>query len=275
MKSNYIKSIEESLYLFEKNSKKFDFIIEQINKNMKNPKGRVIFLATNQIGNFIKTSIDSFDYLFKFSKNKFNIIISGEYFENIDKEKRKELENNKSVGVISAIENNITKNDVIIGFTATGKTNYVNSFMKESNEKGATTILITSSSTVEEYPFIDKQINLFIKNKTINGLYIGNHTTMLKISFELITFSFFERIGQIYNNDIMTMKIWTKKFRFVSYEIIRKYEPNITDKKIEELIEETNGELSIILTMIKLKLDFISSKKIVEKNKYNFMKIFK
>ena len=274
MNNKYVESLKKSLDVFEKNNILFDNIVKKLKDKIYN-NGRIIFISTGNTGHSIELLIKSFEYLFKVPKDKFQIIISGEEYKEIDFYNQKEFENNKSIGTISAIEKNISKDDIVIGFSATGKTNYVNAFLKESKEKGAFTSLIISSENNINDSFVDQKITLSLEEKNIKGLYIGNHTTILKIAFELIIFNLFEEIGQIYDGNIMTTKIWTQKLKEVSIETIRKFNSKIEDDEIENLLKETNGELSLILIMIKLNIELKDAIKIASKNNYNFKKIFK
>ncbi len=274
MKNTYVKSLQQSLNIFNEKSDNFNNVIEEVYKKF-NSTGRIIFLATGQMGNLIMEEVKSFKYLFKIPDGKIKVIISGIEYDEIDNSLQRSFENVDSIGTLSAIENNVSSKDVIVAFSATGKTNYVNAFLKESKDKGAFTSIVNSSKNKLNFDYVDEDINIAFDNKFINGLYSGNNITILKIAFEVIIFSSFEKIGQIYNNNIMTTNIWTEKLKGISIETIKKYKKNITSEEISKFIKITNGELSLILTMIKLNIDLESAKKIVLKNNYNFKIIFK
>ncbi len=272
MFNDFISNLISSLQNIDKNKSDIKilrkFILNKINTN-----GTIYIVAVGPNATMIKELIESFSYLFKIKENKFVLVSVKEEYES--QLGWKHFENNKTIGVISAIEKNVSSKDIVIGLSATGKTNYVNHFLKESDILGAETFLITTSDFENKKEYIKHNIRLELFKKEIYGLYIGNHTTILKVILEAIILSVFEELGQIIDGNIVTTKIWTNKLFDVSYEVVGRLGILITRDKFKALIDLTNGELSLIIIIKKLHVNLEKAKIIAEENNYDFRKILK
>ncbi len=237
-----------------------------------NGQGTVLFLAAGPVSKMIDSLVDSLEYLFKYPKGKIKSITSGKKYKELYEEDWKHFENNRTIGAIDVIELGIQKEDIVIALSSTGKTEYINNFLKESNALGASTIYITTANDEKELESYGKSINITLP-KTINGLYTGNHTTILKVILDRILFHTFEELGQIHNGVILTTNIWTKKLMWTSYQALKYFDDSITEEEAEKLVKECDNELSIAIVMLKTKLSKKEAIDILKKNNYNFKKI--
>ncbi|BDU67421.1 MAG: hypothetical protein TYPL_0740 [Candidatus Tyloplasma litorale] len=270
---DYFKTLIETFKTLEYYKKDFDLIADLLTKKIHDRKGRIILISSGPMINMIQYMVNSFDYLFKIDNKKFLIIEPGKKYINFYEKNWKKIENDKSIGAFDAKEFLVNKNDLVLAFSVTGKTNYINNFLKQAHQCNAKTIMIKSSSFIDNINFVDIKINIELAKKSIEGLYIGNHTTILKMVFEYIIFKMFENLGQIFEEKILTTKIWTKKMMINSLEVLRSFNPNMSDKELENLIVKAENELSIAIVMSKLNVNIDKAKIILQKNKYNFKNI--
>lgn len=269
----YIENLIDGL----KNLRKYNYLLFEISgiiaKKIEQNSGRIIIISTGSTADFVETLVRSLKYYFKFNSNLIEIIRASVNTE-VDDEKI-ENENIISVGVLSAIEKKLNKDDLVIALSVTGRTDFINGFIKESLNTNATTVYISSFSKGDEKQIskVDYLISLTMKEKAIYGLYIGNHTTLLKTAMEKILYGAFEHLGQIKNHIIHTTHTWTKKLRENSFQAIKFYDQNLHDDEILQLLKEANNELSTVLSSIILNVNLEEGKRRIENVNFNFNKL--
>lgn len=267
----YIKNLINTLEKID-DDVRIKHLVDIFTKKMT-AKGRIVIVSAGANKLIIENLINSFNYLFKIEENKFLFLSLEHAFEEIT-DNWKELENSKSIGAISAMEHDINSDDIVLGLSSTGRTNYINYFLKQSNNLRAMTILISSSLKSEDKKYIDYNMNFPLINKEINGLYVGNHTTIIKIIFERLFFDVFEEMGQIIDGRILTTRMWTEKLLDISMNTIKKYNVNyLGEKELNEIILESKNELSIVVVMIATNVGKDEALDILKKENYNFKKI--
>ncbi len=270
----YFDSLQATLNEVEPHIKNMEDISNNFVQRINNG-GRIFIVVAGPVAKMTDYLYDSFRYLFKLDWEKIHIIEAARRHEQSfrDKNEWKHLENDKSIGAIDAIEMGINECDYVLGLSVTGNTKYINQFLKQSGDSGAGTAIITSSTKAEELSYIDTTINFQVQNKTVKGLYIGNHTTILKLCVEVIFFDVFEKLGQIINGMIMTTKIWTDKLFMVSMNVLWEIDPNLSIEDGRQLVKESDGELSIAILKLLKNYTTEEAKNILEDNKYDFNKI--
>lgn len=274
--NKYFKGLIDTIDKVEQYNNELEYITQEF-QNRFNGKGRIILLSAGPIAYMNDYLTESFKYLFKFDWDKLVNIQPGksyeDYFPKNSNKSWRNIENEKSIGAIDTIEMNVTKDDFIIAFSVTGKTNYINQFIKQSKEIGARTALITSSPHATN-DIADVNINLPVENKMIKGLYIGNHTTILKLIIESIFFKTFEDMGQIYNGMILTTNTWTNKLKEISMSVLCEFNSELSIDDGKRILEESDNELSVAILKLSHNIEKEEAKKILEKNNYDFKLIF-
>lgn len=268
MENKYFESLTEVLKTADNQNNKIKELAGDIVKRI-NGKGKIYIISAGPNADMVNDLFYSFSYLFKFNKEKF-LIVQAARKHKVYSAEWKDYENNKSIGAYDATLFKITKDDLIIGLSVTGKTHYINHFIREFKSKGAKTSIITSSNLFGNLDFIDVHLDLSIKEKTIIGLYIGNHTTILKVAIESIFFNVFEELGQIFNNLILTTKVWTKKLFETSLAVFEVLFPEMSKEEVEKLLNECEGEQSVAIVMLIKGISKNSAIKLLKENSYNF-----
>ncbi len=271
---DYFDSLITSLEDIYKFDESIELTSSYISEKIQSGKGRVIIVSAGVIGSYVKRTVDSFEYLFKYDHSKIVTLKAGDKYRDMNIDDSRRLENVEAVGALDAIEMGINSDDLVISLSVTGSTKHLKYFLKESHDRGAKTVSITSSrQSGFKKEYIDLPIDVNVKNKTIKGLYIGNHTTILKIIIEFIMFESFKNLGQIVNGSIMTTNTWTKKLRDVSIEVLQVFDENITNGEALKLLENSEDELSIAILKLTRGLDNEQAKKLLIEHDYDFNKI--
>ncbi len=272
--NKYFESLIESLENIGMIENEISEAAKKVGDFLKSDKGRLIIISAGAFSAYINETIKSFRYLFKYDHSRIITIKSGEKYRELLNDESRKIENIKAVGVLDVMEMNVDNDDIVIALSATNSTEHIKYFMKQSHECGAYIINITSPSKgTFKKDYVDLPINLYIKNKTIKGLYIGNHTTILKVIIESIFFEAFKNVGQIVGGMILTTHTWTKKLRNSSFEVLRFFDEHLTNEQAIELLKESENELSVAILKKTKNISNEEAKAILERYKYNFNKI--
>lgn len=268
MNNKYFESLIETLKIADKQNNKINELANDIIQRIKG-KGKIYIISAGPNADMIDDLFYSFSYLFKFNKEKF-VIVKAAQKHKLYSEDWKDYENSKSIGAYDATQYRISQNDLIIGLSVTGKTHYINHFIREFKTRGAKTSIITSSNLFGNLDFADVHIDLSIEEKTIIGLYIGNHTTILKAVIENIFFNVFEELGQISNNLILTTKVWTRKLFETSLSVFEVLFPEVSKDEVEKLLKQCDGEQSVVIVMLKKGISKNKALKLLKDNSFDF-----
>ncbi len=259
---NSIKEILEKRELIEK-------ISNEVSKRIID-QGRIYIISAGAVSDIVNSFISSFDYLFKYNKEKIISISAGKAYKELYPLKWRHFENNKTIGALDAMEMGINEKDLILSLSSTGETDYVKNFLNESKSLGALTYSITASP--QEQITEHNNLNITV-NKTIQGLYIGNHTTILKAIIEGIMFNSFKNLGQIHNGMILTVDVWTDKLFYTSFEVLSKLSPGLTKEEAKKLLKSSDQQLSIAIIMLMKKISKEKALEELNKVNYDFRKI--
>lgn len=268
--NKYIENLVDSFVKSKDELKKLEDISILIEKKIRDKKGRVFLLGAGQTGQMILNLIETFNYLFKFDKYSLIPIVAGLNQNFTDDSNWRKIESERSIAAIDVTEYEISENDLVINFTSTESTPYNISFLKTAFDLSAITIVISSSKKIgDSSKYATNYIHIPLVGESIENLYIGNYTTILKVAMEKVLFHVFEINGQIINGNICTTKVWTKRLREITFEVAKKFNDDLTFEHYCKILIDAENELSIALIMLNKNIDSIEAKKLVEKNKYN------
>ncbi len=259
-------------------SKKIElnYVLEELTKALNSKRSKVIILATGLTGFMMEDMIKSFSYLFKFDNKRLIVYIPGKDHSDLwSGEDWRHLEKEGSVGALDALETDLKVGDVIINFTSTEKTDYVNSFLKEAKVHGAKTILISSADKSSNKLDSDFYVNIPVENPMVKNLYIGNHSTVHKAIAEWLFLEYFNSKGQIVNNNVLTMKLWTGRLREIAFETLSSIFEDFEINEFNKLCEESDGEMAVIYLMKAKKCSVDKAKDTLLKTNFNIEEALK
>lgn len=245
-----------------------------VSEKLNDKNGRIFVLASGQNGALLHHMIISFDWLFRVKENKLFMIVPGAFYKRNEVDNWKEYENDSSIGSIEAKNEKLNENDLVIAFSVTGETLYINGFLKEAHSKGSKTIMVLSNfDSDDKSKYLDKKLVIDLEEKIIKGLYVGNYTTIFKLVFEMIFYSAFRRMGQISRGRILTTKIWTEKMFLTSREIIKYFTGIEDDEKARSLVKQCDGELDVLIVSVIKNMTPKEARELLIKEDYNVKKI--
>ena len=168
-------------------------------------------------------------------------------------------EDSTEEGYNIVVKNKITKNDTVIGISASGDAPYVLSALKESYFRGATTSIITFNK-IDKKKYINHIISIITGPELISGSTRLKAGTATKMVLNMITTSIMIKLNKTYNNYMVDLKVSNKKLLERGINIINKISGlNRLDSK--KLLNEAQGEVKTALAMNKLNCNYPDARK--------------
>lgn len=274
MKNNIFDSMVEKTFSQKegvKNMKKeiiqlSNWVVETIKNN-----GRVIFVGAGISSEIPRAITEELWFNFSLEKEKFIIISAAKNFI-MDIEHWKELEEISSISIFELDELNLSKNDLVIGITCSGKTEYVIGAIKYANDLNCKTAMITENINIS----VESKPNLILCSKlnspTIFGLCSAEGGTIQKMITDLVVYSAMEQMGRIWKGYLIFMKPVSKKLQdYCIFTIMKLLKTSRADA--EKLFEKNNRKLEqTILAGVK-NLSSNEAEKLLKNNEYDFLKL--
>lgn len=273
----YNKEVKEIVRLINKED---DLINKSIKKNSKEiiltinkcldtlyKNGRIIYIGAGTSGKV--AMLDSSEIPANFGEDlidKFITLIAG------GKESLfspfATTEDNKNLVIEDLKKINFSKNDLIIGISASGSTPYVLSGIEYANKIGSTTISITntkSTSPIQEKS--DISINSYVGEEIIYGSTRMKAATCQKIILNTISTTTMIKFGRVYNQMMINVKISNDKLYKRAIDIIMDITKEEKDKVCETL-KISNNNVPISIIMIKYNVGKKEAEKIFKQNNW-------
>jgi N-acetylmuramic acid 6-phosphate etherase len=159
-------------------------------------------------------------------------------------------EDNPDFGVRDVKEIGISKNDVLVGLAASGRTPYVLGALKEAKRVGAGTVMVccVTAGRVKHENTIDIMIDIPVGQEVIMGSTRMKSATAQKMVCNMISTGAMIRLGKVYENVMVDLKLTNKKLIERSRRIIMMF----THKSYEEcakILDEAEGHVKTALVM--------------------------
>ncbi|MCD6449917.1 MAG: N-acetylmuramic acid 6-phosphate etherase [Thermotogaceae bacterium] len=251
-------SIEEILKKINEEDKKIPLAVEKaipkiakvVEKTVKAIEngGRVIYMGAGTSGRI--AFVDAVETVPTFSVPEglfFPLIAGGkealskslENVEDMEEEGARDLEEIA----------NVSKKDVVIGITASGRTPYVKGGLIKAKEVGATVVLITNVSKPLLEKFADITIKIITGPEVITGSTRMKAGTSQKMVLNMISTATMIKIGKVYKNYMVDLKVLNSKLKKRAVRIISEV-TGISRREAEKYIEEADLRPKLAILMI-------------------------
>lgn len=203
-----------------------DNVIESFEKN-----GRLIYLGAGTSGRIGVLDASECPPTFGVSDEMVIGIIAGGDFA-----LRNAVENAEDLvdeAVADLKEIKFSKNDMLIGITASGRTPYVLSGLKYANELGANTSIITTSENSEGAKIAKFPIEAITGPEVLTGSTRMKSGTAQKLIANMITTTSMIKIGKVYENLMIDVQMTNEKLVSRAKKIIM----DITD--VDKVVAKT------------------------------------
>lgn len=159
---------------------------------------------------------------------------------------------------------NIGKNDVLCGLAASGRTPYVLGAIKRAKERGAATVMVccVNAGRVKHENTIDVMIDVPVGQEVVMGSTRMKSATAQKLVCNMITTGAMIRLGKIYENVMVDLKLTNKKLVERARRIIVMF-TQCSYEEAAEVLEAADGHVKTALVMRKGNLSKSEAKELL------------
>lgn len=159
----------------------------------------------------------------------------------------------------------ISEKDILIGISANGKAPYVIEALDEAKKIGAKTALLTCNHR-EKPSFIDHIVVLDVGSEILSGSTRLKAGTVTKMVLNMFTTGSFAKLGKVYNNYMVDVKVSNKKLKARAVKMLQVI-TSIKENEAENLLENAEGSVKIALLMKFKGYNYLKAKETLDKNK--------
>ncbi len=263
-----IINVFEQLEIIENEIEKLsDLIAEKVQKD----EGRIIFVGAGISADMARIIIDEMWFNFQIYNEKYLSITAAKSYAS-SLEKWKELEEMPSVSVFELESLNLNKEDLLIGLTSSGKTQYVTSAIDFAKKLGCQTAVITDMQKVKTNTKVDFEIHTNFGEPTIIGLNTAEGSTVQKIMIDNVIYLAMEKSGRIWNDSLVFMIPVSEKIEKYCIDVITKI-LKVDENNAKELLYKYDKSLELVLISELKKVSIDDAKTLLKDNGNNFNKI--
>lgn len=257
-KFNYEDSLVPPLVL--KHKEQIAQIIEIAHKQLKEFDGRIVYIGAGTSGRI--GILDASEIYPTFGvKNKVIGLIAGGLDAIITPQEGSE--DNREQAIIDLKNINLSKNDILIGLTASGRTPYVVSGLEYAKKIGTKTAFICNSLNSPTSKWVDVAVEIETGAETITGSTRLKAGTSQKLVCNMISSSVMIKLGYVEENFMINVVPSNQKLRERCINMIMQ----ITKKErdfVEEIFKVANN-VKISILMIENNFTYEQAKKEYEK----------
>ena len=181
-------------------------------------------------------------------------------------------EDNKEQGKKDLMDINLTKNDIVIGLAASGRTPYVIGGIEYANSLGSITGSITCSenselSSISRYP-----IEVIVGPEIVTGSTRMKSGTAQKMILNMISTNLMIKLGKVFSGYMVDVKATNKKLIERAKHIIMET-TNSTYENAERALIESGNDVKVAIVMLILLVDKKTAEKKLNNYKNNISKL--
>lgn len=250
----------------EKNIDSIAKVVDKATEVIKN-NGRVIYIGAGTSGRL--GVLDASEILPTYGESSwfYGIIAGG------DTALRHPIENAEDsldLAKEDLIKLKLTKDDMVIGIAASGRTPYVIGGLKYANEIGAVTGSISTSSKTEISKIAKFPIEVVVGPETITGSTRMKSGTAQKLVLNMISTSVAVALGKTYQNWMVDVKSSNLKLEKRAMRMIQSL-TNADDQTAEKLFIESEKNVKTAVVMFFKKVNKQKAEELLNKNN-NFIR---
>ncbi|MBN6206263.1 N-acetylmuramic acid 6-phosphate etherase [Ralstonia pickettii] len=173
------------------------------------------------------------------------------------------VEDDEGLGAQDLKDRGLTNLDVVIGIAASGRTPYVIGALKYAKETGASTISLSSNKNAAISQYADTKIEVVTGPEIITGSTRMKAATAHKLILNMITTTSMIKVGKVYENLMVDLKVSNKKLAERAKNIVSTI-TGVSYQKAQEVLEMTNFEVKPAIVMIKADTSFENAKRYIK-----------
>lgn len=166
-----------------------------------------------------------------------------------------EIEDDASAGRNDLKELKLTREDVVVGITASGNTPYVLGALEYANRVGARTVSLTSNRNSKINEIVDISITPVVGSEVITGSTRLKSGTAQKMVVNMLSTTSMIKMGKVYKNLMVDLNPTNNKLRNRARRIIMEV-TGVGEKDAEKYLELANNRPKIAIVMIICNCDY-------------------
>ena len=221
----------------EKSLESIEKLIDSVTERMRNG-GRLFYIGSGTPGRLGVVDASECPPTYGVDNNVIiGLIAGGDYAIRNSVER---AEDDKKQAWKDLQNHNISSQDSVIGITASGKTPYVVGGLKDCQDKGILTGLLTCNNNTEASKYSDFIVTTIVGPEVVTGSTRMKSGTSQKLILNMISTSIMIKLGKVKGNKMVDMMLSNTKLedrgvRFISDEL------NISYDNAEKLLKEYNS----------------------------------
>lgn len=158
-------------------------------------------------------------------------------------------EDDEAEGARDLKARDMSERDVVVGIAASGRTPYVLGALKYAQGLGATAISLSSNINTEISQHADVQIEVETGPEVLTGSTRMKAASAHKMILNMITTSSMIKIGKVYENLMVDVKVSNKKLKERAKNIIATV-TQASYKEISDTLEKTDNQVKPAIVML-------------------------
>lgn len=174
-------------------------------------------------------------------------------------------EDNAEAGIIELKSRGFTKDDVLVGITASGQAPYVLGAMMYAQGLGAKVGAISCNEESKVFNHADHTIYIAVEPEIITGSTRMKSGTAQKLVLNMITTTAMIRIGKVYNNLMVDLMPLNAKLVDRAKRLIKEI-TGCSEHEAEELYAQSGGNVKVAVLMSLLQVSSSKAKELLDNN---------
>ena len=222
--------------------------------------GRVFYIGAGTSGRIGVIDAAEVHPTFGTPKNKFQAVIAGGKKAVFSSVERAEDDIKSAADAVRT--GKIGPKDMGIGITASGRTPFVLSALKEAKRQRAETWLVTFNE-IQKPPFVDGLIKVITGPEILTGSTRLKAGTATKVILNMISTLTMVRLGKVYQNLMVDVKPTNKKLRERAKNIIKET-TGASEREAEKFLKASKGNAKLAILMKLKKLNYNEAMKLLK-----------
>jgi N-acetylmuramic acid 6-phosphate etherase len=163
-------------------------------------------------------------------------------------------EDDRAAGGAAMDERQVAARDTVVGIAASGTTPYVGAGLARAKERGATTILVTSSDAPRAVAQVcDLVIPIPVGPEVVTGSTRMKAGTATKLVLNTLSTGAMIRLGKVYGNLMVDLQAWSDKLIDRGERIVMET-ADVDRAAARQAIDAARGSVKTAIVMVRLKV---------------------
>ncbi len=175
-------------------------------------------------------------------------------------------EDSKELAVEDLKNKSLSKNDIVVGLAASGRTPYVIGGLEYANRTGALTVSITCNADSEVSKAAKISIAPVVGAEVITGSTRLKSGTAQKLVLNMLSTGTMIKLGKVYGNLMIDVRATNEKLVERAKKIVCEA-TGVTREEAEKLLNKTDFDVKLSIFMILSKLEKEEAKRLLNESK--------